>query len=256
MYQTLDPILESDVGATWLTVGDGRYGLDARYVLDHGSDAVASDISEILLEEGRRLGLVPTYRVENAEAMTAADDDFDYVLCKESYHHFPRPALALYEMLRIARKAVVLIEPADEFVYENAFCRLAHRIASWRLRLRGSAIERNSYEESGNYVYSISRREIEKVALGLNLPAVAFHGINDTYIAGVEHEALADNGPLQAAVKRQIRAADLRCRVGWRQYNLLCAVVFLEPPDSGLRANMSGAGFSVIDLPRNPYADG
>lgn len=39
------------------------------------------------------------------------DDAFDYVLCKDSYHHMPRPMIALYQMLRVARRAVVLIEP-------------------------------------------------------------------------------------------------------------------------------------------------
>lgn len=253
MYGILNPILESDDGASWLTVGDGRYGLDARYLLDHGADAVASDISEVLLLESQRRGLIPAYRVENAEAMTAADDEFDYVLCKESYHHFPRPGRALYEMLRVARKAVILIEPADEFIYENVLSSVAHVVASWRLRLRGRVLERNSFEETGNYVYSISRREIEKVALGLNLPAVAFKGINDAYIAGVEHEAMADNGPLQAAVRRKIKAADRRCRVGWRQYKLMCAVLFLGPPNRDLTEKMEHAGFSVPDLPRNPH---
>ena len=32
MYQVLDPILISDPKAKWLTVGDGRFGRDAKYI--------------------------------------------------------------------------------------------------------------------------------------------------------------------------------------------------------------------------------
>ena len=252
MYRLLNPVLESDPCAAWLTVGDGRFGLDARYILEHGGDVVVSDISEVLLKEGVRKGLIPSYRVENAEAMTAADDQFDYVFCKEAYHHFPRPGIALYEMLRVARKAVVLIEPADEFIYESCLSIVAHLVG----RLRGRTLEKYSFEESGNFVYSISRREIEKVALGLNLPLVAFKGINDAYFEGVEYEALSENGPLQAKVKRQITAADRRCRLGWRQHKVLCAAIFLCPPEGDMRQRLTRDGFSVIDIPPNPYLGG
>lgn len=54
------------------------------------------------------------YSVENAESLSFRDNEFEVAFCKEAYHHFPRPFLALYEMLRVASKAVVLAEPNDQ----------------------------------------------------------------------------------------------------------------------------------------------
>ena len=116
MYQTIDPILRTEPEAKWLTVGDGRYGIDAKYILDKGCEALPTDISDVLLKEAKKLGFIPDYRKENAEFLTFKDSEFDYVFCKESYHHFPRPMIALYEMLRVARKGVVLIEPNDKYI--------------------------------------------------------------------------------------------------------------------------------------------
>src|SRR5207237_899676 len=50
----------------------------------------------------------------------------------------------------------------------------------------------------------ISEREMQKIALGLNLPAVAFKTFHDVYIEGVEKEKLNSNGPLFKKIKRKI----------------------------------------------------
>jgi ubiquinone/menaquinone biosynthesis C-methylase UbiE len=119
MYQCLDPLIETDLNATWLTVGDGRYGTDANYLKQKGIDALATDIGSKLLEEAQKIGFIEKFKEENAENLSFDDDSFDYVFCKESYHHFPRPMLALHEMLRVSKKAVILIEPNDAYVPET-----------------------------------------------------------------------------------------------------------------------------------------
>lgn len=113
MYQAIDPIIEAIPKAKWLTVGDGRYGKDAHYLLQKGCDVIASDISDFLLQEGKKAGYISNYKQENAEKLSFNDDEFDFIFCKESYHHFPRPMIALYEMIRVARQGVILIEPND-----------------------------------------------------------------------------------------------------------------------------------------------
>lgn len=55
-------------------------------------------------------GFIHHFRALNAAAMALPHGVFDFVLCKESYHPFPRLMLAFYEMLRVARAGVVLIE--------------------------------------------------------------------------------------------------------------------------------------------------
>ena len=113
MFRLLDPFLEEFRGARWLAVGDGTYGTASMYVRKSGSDALPVDINVSLLQLSKEHGLINDYRRENAESLSFPDGAYDFCLCKESYHHFPRPIIALYEMIRVSRKAVVLIEPAD-----------------------------------------------------------------------------------------------------------------------------------------------
>lgn len=97
--------------------------------------------------------------------MSFSDGSYAYVLFKEAFHHFPRPMIALYEMLRAVRKGVVLIELNN--------------------------IGNDVFEGCGSYVYSLSWREAIKVALALCCPCIAFKGFNDGYIRSVEHERLS-----------------------------------------------------------------
>lgn len=113
MYAFTDPITSVFKKASWLTVGDGKYGRDAHYLEQQEANVLATDISDVLLKKAKKEGYVEKYKKENAECLTFKDNSFDFVLCKESYHHFPRPIVALYEMIRVAKKAVILIEPND-----------------------------------------------------------------------------------------------------------------------------------------------
>ena len=165
MYEPVIDALRSTKNDEWVTVGDGRYGLDAIRMQRAGfTNVLPTDISSNMLAESKRRGLIRRYSVENGEALSFGDGRFDYVLCKEALHHSPRPPAMIYELLRVARKGVVLIEPQDH-------------------KDRG-----DKYEEAGNYVYSLSRREMSKLARAANLAAVATKGQNDAFEAGLEFE--------------------------------------------------------------------
>lgn len=57
-----------------------------------------------------------SYIQENSEHLSLASQSFDLVICKEGIHHLARPVLGIYEMLRVTRDAILVIEPADTFV--------------------------------------------------------------------------------------------------------------------------------------------
>ncbi len=57
----------------------------------------------LLLGKGSELGFIGEYSAQNAESLSFASNSFDYVFCKDAMHHCPRPVIALYEMLRVAR---------------------------------------------------------------------------------------------------------------------------------------------------------
>lgn len=173
----LDIFLESV--NNWLTVGDYN-GIEANYLLQHKQKVTASDISDALLKEAHKDQLITDYSKQNAEHLSFRDDSFDYVMCKETYHHFPRPYLAMYEMIRVCEKAVVVVgEPIDILskmslivFIKNILDKIDPRLVNklWKNRF--------SYEEVGNYVYKVSEREIEKLACGMGLPFIAFKSFN------------------------------------------------------------------------------
>ncbi len=252
MYQLAAPLLDTFPGAQWLTVGDGRYGLDAAYLATHGARALATDISGTLLGEAKQAGLISDYRVENAEALSFDDNAFDFVLCKESYHHFPRPMMALYEMLRVARRGVLLIEPCDHEIPDTPVTAASRWLKNLAKRLLGRPVHGHRFEELGNYVYGISRRELSKVALGAGFPTVAFKGINDAYFPRVEFERAEPASAVFRRVRRQIARYDRLCALGINQFGLLGAVILRQAPEPALRAALLRQGFEVVDLPARP----
>jgi SAM-dependent methyltransferase len=238
MYEPVFECLARTKSEKWLVVGDGRYGTDSVYMRRRGfQDVLPTDIGEALLLESKRRGMIDDYSVENAEALSFADDSFDYVLCKESYHHFARPMVALYEMLRVARKGVVLIEPQDLMIDQPH--------AQGRVPA--------DYEPSGNYVYSISQRELEKVCLGVDMPVAAFKGINDHFVEGGHLEPADDSSAIFREIRNTIAAIDALCAEGRAKHRLLMAVLFKVEPSAEIRRDFERRGWLIRDLERNPH---
>lgn len=122
--------------------------------------------------------------------------------------------------------------------------------------LLGKKANKHIFEESGNYVFTISRREIEKVALGLNYKAVAFKGVNDVYLPGVDSEKMSDNGPLQKKLTRLIGVANILSKLRLMDYNLLVTIIFKKELSKELFQKLVEEGYEVIQLPDNPYITG
>lgn len=222
----------------WLTVGDGRYGLDAIRMLRRGfSDVTASDLSDHLLQVSLKAGALKKISAENAEKLSFADCSFDYVLCKESFHHFPRPMLALYEMLRVASKGIVLIEPQDAHIDMPTL----------------SGKHAAGYEADGNYVYTLSRREVEKVALGLDLPAVAFKNLYDVFDHNLTDELAQEDNPQFIAFRNRVLDLEERCARMELKHNVLLAVIFITMPTEEEIQQFTKRSWSFEKLDRNPF---
>lgn len=191
-------LIQSDSDAKWLTVGDGRLGSDAKMLQDFGAKNVtASDLSEISLQAGLEKGYITKYQVANAEKLPFEDNEFDYVVCKEVIHHLPRPYLGIYESLRVAKKAVILIEPNDknisiqkenERIISNVFSSLKSLIKDILAipRYRYHAFIEPRYEESGNFLYGLSHYEMEKLAYAMKIPIFGYKPGVDLYDAQFE----------------------------------------------------------------------
>lgn len=264
MYATISPIARFYQEKKWLTVGDGRYGLDSyRLAKKFNLNVLPSDISENMLKIGKEKGVVKEYSVENAEALSFEDNSFDVVFCKEAYHHFPRPLIGVYEMIRVASEVVILIEPQDDPAP------VAHQVSKKRYilsamkmlaaKLIGKNVEpyipedayynvHGNFEHCGNYVYGISNREINKMAHALNLGGMAFYRFNDVYEQGVEFEKAEKGNKLFQKIQQKIKEID-----STKSYNMCATVIFINKIDENLRKEMKEMGYIFPNKTENPY---
>lgn len=254
-FSCVDPLINIP-GQKWLTVGDA-YGLDANYIITNGNNqlAHASDLNSDFLVVSNQEGFISDFSAQNAEKLSFDDNSLDYVLCKETYHHFPRPYMAVYEMLRVAKKGVVIIEPQDPISKMPVFLFVTNILAAINDKLvKKFWKNRFSYEPVGNFVYKVSEREFEKLAAGLSLPVVAFKRINSNfYFKGAETtKATSDNFKfLKLKLKKKI--FDLLVSLKICSSQVLCTIIYKELPGEKDLQNLKKAGYYIVQIPANPY---
>ncbi len=243
----LEPVLvfaEPFPDALWLTVGDGRYGSDAAFLGRHGIRAIASSITDATLRQAKAAGYIREYQVENAEHLSFPDESVDFVLCKESYHHFPRPPVALYEMLRVARHAVILIEPMEEMR------RILDALKAAAKRSIGR--ETMVFEPSGNFLYRLNPRELGKLLCAINQPGFALRRMNDCYLPRFEKANAV--GTWGGWLSRQmVNAQDICCRLGLLSWGIGIFVIFKSNLGPAMLSAADRGKFSIVRLPENPY---
>lgn len=247
----------ADDGGSWLTIGDA-YGHDSLMLRDHGiGTVVASNLNASLLRMGREAGALGEVLEINAESIALPDDSFDYVLCKEAYHHMPRPMLAVYEMLRVARKAVILIEPQDQVVDWPASRNPSywHAIEGNHVSFGpagGEAVSSANidwYEHGAfNYVYTLSRREIRKLCFGAGLLGYATKQFNDFFRDDwADQPAHASEGFDQTLA--QITAWDTLCAASGKPASYLTAMLFKRIPEQPRLDRLRGLGYELHATP-------
>ncbi|RAP32259.1 hypothetical protein DID76_00755 [Candidatus Marinamargulisbacteria bacterium SCGC AG-414-C22] len=256
MLSFINPIISTYPKSSWLTIGDGRFGSDANYLKRKGIDNVhASSISTHTLIHSHEKGYINKYSAQNVESLTFDDNSFDFILCKEAFHHFPRPYLGLYEMTRVAKKGVILIEPYDPYVYDKLITHLSRTFKDKIKTIMGKEIDRNCFEESGNYKYMLSEREIEKYAIAAEAKTIIFHKLNDTFIDGGQTEKVSDNSKLFKKIKKSIRYKNVLCTLGLSSYAIICSLINLSTDKMELEKiyKKNKINIKKYTLPQNPY---
>lgn len=256
MYDLLKPMIDLDHTLSWLTVGDGRYGTDANALFRLGANKVmCTDISDRLLKIGNKKGFIKDFSAQNAENLTFMNEEFDFTLCKEAYHHFPRPHIALHEMLRVSKLGVILMEPLDTNIESKFLNKLLPLIK--RLLGRSSNKDGHGFEPVGNYIFSISERELEKIQLGMHRRNIAYYYVNDYYEPGSEFVQLDSQNKSDIRkiwkTKVIINFRNFLSRFNLMSSGLLVAILFKEEPSSSLINSLKHSGWQVKTLPRNPY---
>lgn len=202
-----------DAGLGSLLVVCGGEGQEASIAADMGFDpVVTSDISarSVSAAEGRdaRLRAIQA----NAEATGLDDDSFDVVLVQDGLHHLQEPVRGFCEMLRIARSAVVMIEPRIS---------LASRLLGIEWEEQG--------EGAVNYVFRWRLGLVHDVASSY----LGRDGFEDHSYAFWHHNPVLTKlahrlGSGEAAARRIARLRSTSSRLLGRFGNQMCGLILLE----------------------------
>lgn len=114
---------------------------------------------------------------------------------------------------------------------------------------------RFSWESVGNYVFKISEREIEKIAMGIGLPFIAFKRY-DNFKSHEKIDGLFDvpiNQKLYRKIKMKLAFRSFISSLGIVPHGSLCCVLFKEQPSEKIIMDLKERGFITIQLPKNPY---
>ncbi len=108
----LSAALPGDLSSRSVLVTCGGVGGEGTFFRKRGfRDVTVSDLSSEALQRCNRLDPALKTLLLDAERMDVPDSSYDLVVVQDGLHHLPRPALGFTEMLRVARVAVILIEP-------------------------------------------------------------------------------------------------------------------------------------------------
>lgn len=90
----------------------GGVGGEATYFVNRGYRNVTnSDFSQNALDICHRRDARVKTLLLNAESTGLPDGSFDLVVVQDGLHHLPRPAQGLNEMVRMARRGILVLEP-------------------------------------------------------------------------------------------------------------------------------------------------
>jgi len=126
-----------------------------------------------------------------------------------------------------------------------------------KIRGRDYDDSEHSFESVGNYVFSISERELEKVQLGMHRRYLAFNSVNDYYEPGFEFLSLDTNDPSEQKrinkAKLSIKRRDRLVKYGLTSPEILVSILFKSSPDPLILEILRQTGWRIKELPQNPY---
>lgn len=249
MYEPLTPLVQP--GTSWLTIGDS--GADAHWLQARGAGSVvASSITDLHLRELQERDHLAGLKVAavNAEQIAFDDASFDFVLCKEAFHHFARPMVGFYEMLRVARLgAVLLAEPNGDG--KRRPLDIVKRGIKYVLR-KGSDLANDKFESSGNFIYGPSLFEIWKAATALQYRHLYYLRLNDFFHGKLARRPRSDRLAWQIT-RLGISAQDMAAHLGLMSWGSTTIILFKDAPPEAQAKALVKAGFRAWEVPQNPY---
>ncbi|PIE97623.1 MAG: hypothetical protein CR988_07130 [Treponema sp.] len=127
MYNLISEHLNSSM--TVLEVGTGP-GLIAREICDSVKSVVATDFSDAMIEQAKKLNNADNieYAVQDASSLEYKDNSFDAVIIANVLHIVPNPEEIIKELKRVLRKGGIIIAPTFLWKEMNFFGRIKKTI--------------------------------------------------------------------------------------------------------------------------------
>lgn len=243
------PVFATGRPHTILTIGDGS-AHEAVLLKSQGHTVTASDIAIGRLEKIKDSGYIDDCLELNAESLSLQDNSYDFVLTKETLHHLQRPYLGIYEMLRVCRKAICIIEPATHYPSTIPTClrQIFRRIARRPGSQTNPLLPKARYEDCGNYLYMFNPFELTQAALAMGITSVAYrysHVV--TRCPDGLPKAEAERWKKQKSRKHAL----MDKLVGDAGRKLLTFMIFKSGIDQSQRKRLEAAGFQVPTLKKN-----
>ena len=128
MYDMLLPVLVNYPNANWLTVGDGKYGTDAHYILKYTPNVLPTDISEACLkiakEEGFKSVIMGVWNPNSNLELQNAKNQAYYVsaYCVGNEGLYGRYSLSdlnnAYDFLKVTGKPISTSEERNDYLID------------------------------------------------------------------------------------------------------------------------------------------
>jgi ubiquinone/menaquinone biosynthesis C-methylase UbiE len=95
-------------------------GMISEYYAREGAEVTGIDISPECIDRAKmrsqRYGFSAKFQVADSKNLPFPDNSFDIVSVHDGLHHLNNPKKAVLEMVRVAKKGVIIIEPAKSFI--------------------------------------------------------------------------------------------------------------------------------------------
>jgi len=123
-------------------------GMSSEFYVKEGADVCGTDISVESISRAKirakKYGFPAKFQIANSENLPFSNNSFDVVSVHDGLHHLNNPEKAVKEMVRVAKKGVIIIEPAEAFITKISI-------------LIGIS---KKFEDVGNYVYRFKKYEL------------------------------------------------------------------------------------------------
>jgi len=172
----------------------------------------------------------------------------------------------LHEAFRVCKKGVVFVESCESLEYlKSPLGSIINLVGSFK-RLLKCAIgiqdlqplaPYHGFEEVGNYLYRFNKYEVEKFFMALQGHIIATWEYNMIYESGVElvkipPESSQDLQRINRFMNK-LKIFNTKSKLGLTPWNMLACVLFKIQPEHKLVNDMRSSGWTIKNLPQNPY---